>query len=787
MKVHLLLLSLAACAGEDVGDPGPPGVGSDANDGADGMDGSTGDDGGDGTPGTDTGDSGAPFEPPPYDCTADWTALATGVGALDYGGSLSSRLVVWGERACPVVWSDDGTTLVAAATVGAGNGRVLHLGHEGQLGAGLDAGDAGLLLENALVWMVPDGNPVVGVTGERSAAAAWLEARGHTVVTAEATDLADIDVWLTTTYPDHSPEEDAAIRSWIEAGGNVVAGGHAWWWAYSTGDDDPYTNHPGNQWLGVAGLTLTGDATGSGVQPLPTEAPSPLLHAGNALEAAGAHLAENPVLAPEDAVLAATVAGYAAGVLPLASPWWQEARTVLAAAPAVVPTTAAPVSPIGQPIEALVLRLESALNQRLPADEITAFASADDFPGSVPSSAARVTQSFRLDASYAGRDARYLYSGAGAAIWRSTGLYVAPGEQVTVTVPPAAVGQGLRLSVGSHSDSLWGKEEWERSPQVVRVQEVVSEATVVASAYGGLLYLQVPPGSSIGVIDVAVEGAVQAPRFVLGETDNESWVNGLRDAPAPWAELEASSVVLTVPAAQVRTLDDPEALMTFWQAVLDSQAELAALGRDRVRAERLVTDRQISAGWMHSGYPVMAHLESAADLTSLATLTTSGDWGAFHEFGHNHQWRAWLLPGTTETTCNLWSVYNMENNVGIDRADGHSALRDASREARISTYLDGGRDFSADWSVWTALETYLQIQEAFGWQPFVEVQEQYLTDPASTDPTTDQDKIDRYFQRLSLATERDLTGFLDAWGIPLSQSVRDTVAHLPDWSDHPMQ
>lgn len=43
---------------------------------------------------------------------------------------------------------------------------------------------------------------------------------------------------------------------------------------------------------------------------------------------------------------------------------------------------------------------------------------------------------------------------------------------------------------------------------------------------------------------------------------------------------------------------------------MDSAADLASLPtRSRPRAERVVLDVQISAGWLHSGYPIMGWVE----------------------------------------------------------------------------------------------------------------------------------------------------------------------------------
>lgn len=74
-------------------------------------------------------------------------------------------------------------------------------------------------------------------------------------------------------------------------------------------------------------------------------------------------------------------------------------------------------------------------------------------------------------------------------------------------------------------------------------------------------------------------------------------------------------------------------------------------------------------GWMHSGYPVMAHKTIAADLVSIDSAKNGKLWGPIHELGHNQQRDCWeFRPHTTECTCNLWSVYVHEEVLGINRA-----------------------------------------------------------------------------------------------------------------------
>ena len=124
----------------------------------------------------------------------------------------------------------------------------------------------------------------------------------------------------------------------------------------------------------------------------------------------------------------------------------------------------------------------------------------------------------------------------------------------------------------------------------------------------------------------------------------------------------------------MRGLDDPAAVAETWDRVLDLNAELAAWSSPaRLRQERFVVDRQISVGWMHAGYPLMAHMEGnqsayivdAQHISTCRQEWTGSNWGFFHEVGHQHQHRDWTFDGTVEVTVNLFTLYVYEFLCGI--------------------------------------------------------------------------------------------------------------------------
>lgn len=82
----------------------------------------------------------------------------------------------------------------------------------------------------------------------------------------------------------------------------------------------------------------------------------------------------------------------------------------------------------------------------------------------------------------------------------------------------------------------------------------------------------------------------------LGETTVEEWVKSIRNAPAPWAELEFENIILTLHSDFVRGLDRPDEVASMWDEIMRGIADLAAKPAKFPRKERFVADVQISHG-----------------------------------------------------------------------------------------------------------------------------------------------------------------------------------------------
>ncbi len=236
---------------------------------------------------------------------------------------------------------------------------------------------------------------------------------------------------------------------------------------------------------------------------------------------------------------------------------------------------------IKYPLELLLVRYQSWKAQSLPMDELYAAKSADLWPGAVPKDAERVTKKVTL------------YPGEGG--WISTGLYVPPGE--IITIKAGSLSGNLSAQIGCHSDKLdpkivpfdengqpmddpydpvapnlmkvkmgWqqvtdNRPLW-RWPDMVRNFKITKKRQEIGHVLGGVLWLSWSGGNR--PMTVEISGCIQMPWFRLGLDTNEEWVNTISKYPAPWAEIQTKNIIFTVESKYVRDIKDMVSLCQWW-------------------------------------------------------------------------------------------------------------------------------------------------------------------------------------------------------------------------------
>lgn len=729
-----------------------------------------------------------------------WVALAVGIGGVATGAEGDRAALIEGvaEIAAPgspgtvaiygpgaeaiVVGKTGGGAQVAVvAAARAGKGRIVAFGHNGYFGRGtIERADTGRLLLNAARWAAGGPSkaainravePRVGVIHLEDALA-HLQAAG--VMAAETQpdgDWSGFNVIMVEPARLNDPRWIAAARQFIGNGGGLIAAATGWGWAQG---GKPIREYEGNALLVGSGLAWTeGFADRTGPEGYVTAgAISPATNAATVLRA----LLQGQQPTEDDIATGLEAVRLTLSSLPLVGTNFfdQAARTLKTLADRgidLIPTRENPADAKKDPLRRFAIGVETALAQATPAERIRPLPAAADFPGLPEGQVKPVTRSGAIDAAIPG--------------WQSLGLYAAPGARITVTVAEDDVPLKLSVQIGCHTDGLWHHDRWERLPEIVRRFPIKGTKTIAANAVGGLIYIDVPHGiSPPRSVRVSIAGAIPAPLFQLGQTTKDDWRKSIRNRPAPWAELAGKRVIFSVPANLIRQLDDPEPLMEWWDSVVESQVGFARTSKME-RPERIVVDRQISAGYMHSGYPIMGPIDdSATEALDLAKLKAEGTWGFLHELGHNFQGGAWTFGGTGEVTNNLLVVHTFDTLLKLPYDSGHGAIKGKdTRTERIRKHISEGASFEK-WKgdPFLALMMYIQLYEGFGWKPFDQVFAEYAQLNRDEQPRDDDAKRDQWLIRMSKATGRNLGPFFQLWGVPTSQSARDEVKDLPAWT-----
>jgi hypothetical protein len=305
----------------------------------------------------------------------------------------------------------------------------------------------------------------------------------------------------------------------------------------------------------------------------------------------------------------------------------------------------------------------------------------------------------------------------------------------------------------------------------------------ISSSFGGLIYFNSPPDG--GSLDVTMNNVIEAPFYDLTNQETvANWKNQGRNKPAIWAELAGQNIVFTVQSKHIRQLTDPKEVLKFWDRIVVEHHKLRGTNHKDFPRERVVTDIQPFLGYMHSGHPIVTHLDicnSGSSVFDINFLKTKGHWALYHEIGHNMQRPEWTFQGSSEVTVNIFSMHAFQKVNGVDITDQEwprdKANGFASFFARKPTY--------ESWKSkpGMALMTFFQLIKHFGWPKMNQFMSEYEQDRITKTnmPSSNQDKIDQWVIRYSKIVSRNIKPQFEMFGLPVSSKVDKVLKDLEPW------
>ncbi len=751
------------------------------------------------------------------DLAADYAAVTMGVqGQVIASPGTPGGVAMFGSAAFPALL---GTASPAQAVMGVGRhtdsyavaaARAVAWSHTGFFDTG--AGARSTLFANAVLWASRQAAPAgtVAVVVSNSGVGAFLTTNGYTVRSASSnlttTNLTGALVLVLGGNTDYSTSVMTLIANFTAAGGGVVISGTPWAASAGAYSDSSAILHP-------FGLVYTTEYSDDSDWTISTTAPPAIQSAIPAADALIADKEATAVLSAANRAIAAN-AIFQVTQSRIDIPILAAKLDILGDAAhygVIAPSLASPINPTALPVEKMLARYQSQQYDILTPSQLFVHPSSADFPGSVGSGAVTVSRTVSVN----GNTAPDFYMNQGGDATRTeTGLYAGPGATITVTVPADKIAQGLQVHIspnGSEDTTFNYTGNWTFFPKLWRRVPLTQVTTQTGHVLGGLITFLVPPGKSLGTFDITIEGAIEAPAFVLGQTTDAQWNAGLKNRAAPYGYIQNSKLTIYLPKAQLAAMSNPEAVTSYWKAVMDIADEYYGYAPYRKRAETYATARYVAAGAAYAGYPVEAGWGATSE-ELLNTARIHGDWGSYHELGHGYQDNfdsTFGIAKSAEVDVNLMPgmVYTLLH----DRTPwegAHSSYDAADRLTKRTEYLAlpvAERTWQKAHDLYpVAYDFYFNLSEAFGWQIYKTALGRlmrYLQTPtAATDaalhaliPSDPNFKRNRFYLLFCDAAGRNLDGYFQRYGLgkigageEITQSVKDVIAAkgYPVWIEN---
>lgn len=559
---------------------------------------------------------------PPVDVVAAAASITDGLTTLKLPGS-SGGLVVHGDHAVPLLAVEGfRSPLATIATANDGKSRIAVLSADQWIyeKEQLEHPNSKSFVDRIFAFAAGASKDVI-LVGRQEAKGA-LEAQGYTVTTADTLPdiLSPIGYYGLIIYASHtlSLADAGRLHEFAGLGGGIVVAMKGWVVQSYGFNSGPIEEAPLNRLVSSFGIAMTTEIC---YEPADAEEPlDPALAKSRHLDQIIARLyaAATGVGAAADADILALYGLLRDATTGRDYPRAEQRVRVSALYESMkadlIPSAAAPIAADDAKRRAAIALVNFVKNTG-PAAQVGVNADASTFPGAVGVTVERVAIDADVDTA--------------VERWHSLGLYAAPGDVITVSIPSEETKRNLRVRIGAHQDPLWinstAANAWARWPQISYSRWLATPDTQIANAHGGVVYIDVPSGQT-GIVSEHVSGAVRMPRFVLGQTLPAAWRDTERLRQVPWAEIESGTLVMTLPTNAVESNDDPTAAADW-------------------RARR------------SCGAPCVRYRVDEGRRLSL---------GLLHELGHNRQETDWTFNGTGEVTVNLFSLYTGSALTGID-------------------------------------------------------------------------------------------------------------------------
>ncbi len=365
----------------------------------------------------------------------------------------------------------------------------------------------------------------------------------------------------------------------------------------------------------------------------------------------------------------------------------------------------------------------------------------------------------------------------------STACYALPGKEVIVKLPQAMLDKKLKIQIGHHGNGeRFISADFPVMPNTTRYFNADKTIVKLINPHGGLIYIVTPKVVGFNGDEIEVIGAVEAPRYYLGKTTKEQWKK-IRNLPGAWGELISKQTHFIVPSAKLRTIENPEEMMSWWSTSTKQHEEFYNYKPE-------VPYHQHIRHYADSGrayWPFqwsMNHMEGLFNVKGLK-LHNSGLF--LHEHGHHADDARMFVGKIGESTPN-WAGYYMKATYGDfawkSTTDEHlTRLFDPKdklhQEIRVDKWWE--TSFTHHWS-YPMTSVVNGYAHTFGWDNFKKCVHAF-TYLDRNEVKTDQQKIDKWLIFMSQNARKDIRLYMAHfhWKPSPETDRKIDAMKLPKW------
>lgn len=354
--------------------------------------------------------------------------------------------------------------------------------------------------------------------------------------------------------------------------------------------------------------------------------------------------------------------------------------------------------------------------------------------------------------------------------WRSTGLYVVPGDTTVVTVNGSAGNAYYRI--GGFTDVLASSLTGVKRYRDMDIKGKLNAGeNKLLSYFGGHLYIYFKDGG--GDLSVHVKNAVQSPDFVLGETDPAAWKALLAKTSVPYGELRSENVILTLPVKDLKKIADPAAFLGFYNDYVAEDCDGLYGERIANTPLRVRTDLQLTASTIdaHFGgrYPIVVEQSIDSAYLALPSLLAAADFTVCQSFS---------MPYSLETiTAALFrpAYYGLNYFRLCDRKNVVPVMNLSGTVNSFVNSTDVARRFN-DLSINQRTALFVQLAQQFGWNIYTYISEEMKKDNGGMEEQNLRDAMAMYATEYANA---NLLPFFEDWGVVLSPYAQQYLKQYP--------